>query len=218
MTSQNESQKKNNTRNQLLIENIISDLKNRELVNYKRIIILGHSDRPFTCDIIFRRIVYDCSFNIPEDPNYLRYYFLHEEGHMTQFQYRFLLYFFMGIEIIGMAYFLISDVIINPIARILLPISTCFILLFVTYRFFYPLLRMDELNADKFGAVLLKEKFGVNKPSQIILNALNFNFFENEGIPSTSWLKNLENKVFRFIYGYYPTNDERASYIHESVD
>jgi hypothetical protein len=213
-----------NTNPRNRIERIFLELKLKGLVKKSRIIDFCICDQAFSSSLITRKIYCDCTFRIPRDPNCIRFCLLHEEAHLRNFQYRYLLILIYMIEI-GVV-FLFSQLMkfssLNVVFILAFAIVLFFgilCLIFIPFRLCYPLFRKDEFNSDLFGAIGLKRKYWVDEPSKMVHEALIiYQSDEYKGTKKSGNNEKISDFITKFLSGYYPTIDKRTLFIVATVD
>ena len=168
----------------------------------------------FKSGVLFRRTIFF-------DPKYrhlpvndLRYALLHEEGHKKKKKYTTLV-LEIDVFVILLSSFLISYSPINQKIQLaitygLLPVYI--FLLLSSLRIFGGAIQKDEYFADKYSAMILKQSFGVRRPSLIVESTLS-------KITSS---RNKDALSYRlgvlFFGGLHPSDEERVGAIERTVD
>jgi Zn-dependent protease with chaperone function len=186
---------------------IFNELKKEGLIPTKRKIKSSKKVRNFKASVFTSNTI---SFN-PDlselDENVLKLLLLHEEGHLIRKQYGLnSLLFLIGIGFIPLLYCLIFRIFGSDL------IMSTFFLLFVfvsSFRILSVPLELDEYNSDEFASKILRDRYNIKKPSEILK-------FTLERIPSlndTFW-----NRLFIAFFDCHPSTYERVKKITDTID
>ncbi len=190
---------------------IIDELKNDNLIDPNRTLKVSKDiAMSFKAGILSRNtITYNPKYCEELDDDMIRFCLLHEEGHLKRGQYGvpalFLLVCLGGFPLI---YCLLVK------ANQDLFILSLFFFLFVllsSIRILTEPFHWDEYNSDEFASKILKEKYGIRKPSKILKRTL-------DSIPSSLDFSKFHSRLFYAFIEYHPSTEQRVRNIVEFID
>jgi len=189
---------------------IVKELKTRKLIDPRRNIIASEKV-PFG----FKASVFSSntiSYN-PKlsgfDDDMIRFALLHEEGHLKRGQYGIpALFFLLCLGFIPLLYCINQKV--DPSIMI---ISTFFMLFIVvsSIRILTEPFHWDEYGSDEFASKLLRDEYGIKKPSEIVKNTLN-------AVPISFDSSSLFHRLCLAFIEYHPSTEQRVRNVTELVD
>jgi Zn-dependent protease with chaperone function len=170
-----------------------------------------HGGRLFHWRIYYR--LGKCSLS----PNELRFILLHEEGHARSLQVWQIFMVALAAVLVWLNFLYRPSVFQESI----LPLVIADVLVSaVGFRMFLASLRWDEYAADRYGAIVLRDRFGIAKPSRVlqdVLASLDSSSASlsrrREKIAKTYWM------ILGAIFGDpHPIAEDRVKRIRETVD
>ncbi|MDO9035044.1 MAG: M48 family metalloprotease [Methanoregula sp.] len=204
------------------IDGIFNELKIKGLINRQRKLKPTNVFRNFCVIPFLNTIYYDSKLSEVSD-NTIRFFLLHEEGHLV-LKHSILKNMLMIIGIITFTLNLIWFSASSIITTLYFNVNIFLILLFVALFFslfstklFATSLQLDEFIADVFAAEKIRDEFQNNQPSIIVKTAFNeiADFYERID-------KNCESNflitIFSPLIEYHPTNQQRVANVIYRVD
>ncbi len=140
----------------------------------------------------------------------IRFSLLHEEGHLTLGQYGIpSILVLIALGLIPLLYFILS----KSDSLNLLILTLCFLLfvLFTSIRIQTEPFFWDEYGSDEYAAEILRDKFGIKKPSKIVKNTL-------EKLPHMFDRSKLYARLIIAFIEYHPSDIQRVHNIAILVD
>jgi Zn-dependent protease with chaperone function len=198
------------------LHSLLEDLKTKQLIDQERKLV---SDR-FVSQFqgIFGKIRYNeqfCNRYLEDlDDNVLRFILLHEEGHLKS-----------GTKLPSpvFAIIVILFIVCIYIYQISLLISIFYLLflLALAYRVLFITLYKEEFKVDLFAAELMKNKFDIKQPSQLLSRFLRS--VEEKGYSKKpNRVSQLVLLIFMILTGifpdYHPANCSRILNIERNID
>jgi Zn-dependent protease with chaperone function len=194
---------------------IFAELQAKELILGKRKIKSSRFVQNFKAGILFyNTIFYNPAFSQIEENN-LRFCLLHEEGHKVKHQYGLPGIFFFFILAMIPVIFNWSFSSNNPTTSISTTIYSLMFIL-ISVKIFNEPLRRDELESDLFAATILRDSYGIKKPSNILYNALT----EVQTILASKLpvKVSISEKIMVGLVSYHPSIEERVKNVRIFVD
>jgi len=169
----------------------------------------------FKAGMLFRRtIFYNKKYDNLDDDS-LRFALLHEEGHHRGRQYITLI-LIIDIAVIVSSILLViwkansARDMIEPIVWGLLPIYMW--LLLASLKVFNKYIHEDEFKADAFAARILRDSYGIGKPSEIVDRTL-------KALAPKEKHDSIGYRLCRLLLGgLHPSDEERVRRIAETID
>jgi Zn-dependent protease with chaperone function len=155
---------------------ISNELKTRNLIDPGRIIIPSETAGFKASVYTSNTICFDPNASELDD-NEIRFCLLHEEGHLTRWQYGFQA--LLVLLVLGM--FPIIYLILSPYWDPSKKVSTDIWIIYIFFTLFAVFSSMriltqpfqwDEYGSDEFATKILHDNYGIKKPSEILKNAL----------------------------------------------
>lgn len=169
----------------------------------------------FKAGVLFRRtIFYDKRYD-GLDEDLLRFALLHEEGHHQGKQYTPLI-LIVDVIVIVSSVLLVNwnagparDV-VQPVVWGLLPIYIWLIL--ASLKVFGKYVHEDELRSDSFAARILRDSYGISKPSEVVDRMW-------KALTPSERHDSIGYRLFRLLLGgLHPSDQERVRRIAETID
>jgi Zn-dependent protease with chaperone function len=169
----------------------------------------------FKAGVLFRRtIFYDKKYdNLDED--LLRFALLHEEGHHQGKQYTPLVLIMDVIVVVSSVLLVdwkarVDNDIVQPIVWGLMPIYIWLIL--ASLKVFGKYIHEDEFRSDSFAARILRDSYGISKPSETIDRMW-------KALTPSKKHDSIGYRLFRLLLGgLHPSDEERVRKIADTID
>jgi Zn-dependent protease with chaperone function len=189
---------------------IFEELKTRKLIDSDRKIKSKKMPGAFKASVFTSNTI---SFNpilsTELNDDMIRFCLLHEEGHLKKGQYGVsALFLLWGLGIIPLIYCILSG-----IGDGIFVISLCFALfvIFSSIRILTEPFHWDEYGSDEFASKILREHYGIKRPSEILKNTL-------EKLPSSVDLSKFSHRLFYTLVENHPSAERRVKNIIELFD
>jgi len=194
---------------------ISNELKTRNLIDPGRNIIpserAGFKASVYTSNTIS----YDPNASELDD-NEIRFCLLHEEGHLTRWQYGFqALLVLLALGLFPIIYLMLSPY-RDPSKEISTDIKIIYLFftlfaIFSSFRTLTVPFHWDEYGSDEFATKILRDNYGIKRPSEILKNTL-------IKIPSKFDHSYRIIRLFVALVDYHPSDIERVRNIADSID
>jgi len=132
----------------------------------------------------------------------IRFSLLHEEGHLTRGQYGIpSILVLIALGLVPLLVFIWS----KSDSVVLLILTLCFLLfvLFTSIRILTEPFFWDEYGSDEFAAEILRDKFGIKKPSRVVKETL-------EKLPHMFDREKLYARLIIAFIEYHPSDTQRV--------
>lgn len=197
------------------IETVFADLKSKEILPRNRKLRQTILAPNFRSAILFSNTIdYNPKFRDMEEDN-IRFCLLHEEGHKIKNQYGTPSLFFMSILSL-IPFLLILIFYLNKWVLVLSSFFYSMVLIIVALSTLREAIWDDEFDSDIFAAEILRDYYGIKKPSYVAYNT----FAELQSIFHPTYPKKVSifEKIEASLFNIHPPMDERVRKIAHLVD
>jgi len=192
------------------IINIFNELKTRNLIDPSRKIKSKKMPGAFKATIFTSNtILFNPVASKELNGDMIRFCLLHEEGHLKQGQFGVsALFLLWGLGLIPLIFCILSG-----IGDGIFLISLCFALfvIFSSIRILTEPFHWDEYGSDEFASKILRDNYGIKKPSEILKNTL-------DKLPSSLDLSKFSHRLFYSLVENHPSTEQRVKNIVELFD
>lgn len=212
------------------IQDIFNQLKSEGYIDPKReLITRDYGSCIYVENNDENKIFFNKNYSIPHNDEVLSLFILHEEGHKRYPQFRKIFSNWI-ISLLALSWVLSMIILFQVFSPFLTMIIVIFgffssagvLLHLFSKRYF----KIDEINADIYGAICISKKFNNRYPSRV--TRASFDFIENEQTrlnantsskskPTRNFKKLLYNIWDRYL-DTHPTHHERVSTIKNLID
>jgi len=151
------------------------------------------------------------------DDDMIRFCLLHEEGHLKRGQYGLPAFVFLVcLSFIPLLFVLVLTLFGLRVDSIIATISVIFLIFVIlsSTRILADPFSWDEYGSDEFASKILRDNYGIKKPSEVVKKTLNALSALTPRFDSSK----LSSILVSAFFGYHPSITQRVRNIIEAID